>query len=146
MTLKNEALTSGDECSCSSHVHEQNQLQQEASAATASRDHRQLAKPEQEAGTAAAAGQVHHQPEQHAGTPASASLILQQEDSEIRVLEGMSDRPGRYTELSQRRTEENVALNGGKSSNKTLDLKQFFLTVAKNLEDRMLSEGGRLPD
>ena len=70
-----KASTSGDECSCSGHVDEQNQLQREA---TASRDHRQLAKPEQEAGTAAAAGQVHRQPEQQVGTPASASFILQQ--------------------------------------------------------------------
>ena len=69
---------------------------------------------------------------------------------EIRVLEAMSDRPGRYTELSQRGIGENsfhgITLNGGKSSDKTLDPKQFFLTVAKNLEDCMLSQGGRMPD
>ncbi|CAL8359354.1 unnamed protein product [Gadus morhua 'NCC'] len=62
----------------------------------------------------------------------------------------MSDRPGRYTELSQRGIGENsfhgITLNGGKSSDKTLDPKQFFLTVAENLEDRMLSQGGRMPD
>ncbi|CAB1455152.1 unnamed protein product [Pleuronectes platessa] len=62
----------------------------------------------------------------------------------------MSDRPGRYTELSQRGIDENslhgVTLNGGKSSDKKLDPKQFFLTVAKNLEESMLSQGGRLPD
>ena len=51
-----------------------------------------------------------------------------------------------YTELSQRGIEENVTLNGGKSGNKTLNPKQFFLIVAKNLEDRMLSQGGQLPD
>ena len=69
---------------------------------------------------------------------------------EIRVLEAMSDRPGRYTELSQRGIGENsfhgITLNGGKSSNKTLNPKQFFLTVAKNLEDRMLSQGSWMPD
>jgi hypothetical protein len=68
---------------------------------------------------------------------------------EIRVLEAMSDRPGRYTELSLRGIGENshgITLNGGKSSDKTLNPKQFFLTVAKNLEDRMLSQGGRMPD
>ena len=61
----------------------------------------------------------------------------------------MSDRPGRYTELSLRGIGENshgITLNGGKSSDKTLNPKQFFLTVAKNLEDRMLSQGGRMPD
>lgn len=62
----------------------------------------------------------------------------------------MSDRPGRYSELSQRGIEENsfrgVTLNRGKSSDRTLDPKQFFLSLAKNLEDRMLSQGGRLPD
>ena len=39
-----------------------------------------------------------------------------------------------------------VTLNGGKSSDKRLDPKQFSLTVAKNLEDHMLYQGGRLPD
>ncbi|CAB1424909.1 unnamed protein product [Pleuronectes platessa] len=90
-----KASTSGDEGSCS----EQNRLQQETSAATASQLDRQLAKPGQEAGTAAAAGQVarqperelatapavsqvvHQQPEQQTGTAASAGLISQQ-DSE----------------------------------------------------------------
>ena len=51
----------------------------------------------------------------------------------------MLDRPGRYTELSQRGIEENslrgVTLNGEKSGDKTLEPKQFFLTVAKNLQD-----------
>lgn len=69
---------------------------------------------------------------------------------EIRVFEAMSERPGRYTELSQRGIVENsfqgVTLNGGKPSDKSLDHKQFFLTVAKNLEERMLSQGGRVPD
>ena len=36
-----------------------------------------------------------------------------------------------------------ISLNGG---NKTLDLMQFFLTVSRNLEDCMLSQGGQLPD
>ncbi|KAJ8402783.1 hypothetical protein AAFF_G00364550 [Aldrovandia affinis] len=62
----------------------------------------------------------------------------------------MSERPGRYTELSQRGIEENsfqgVTLNVGKPSDKTLNQRQFFLSVAKNLEDRLLSQGGRLPD
>ncbi|CAL8253687.1 unnamed protein product [Boreogadus saida] len=56
----------------------------------------------------------------------------------------------RYTELSQRGIGENsfhgITLNGGKSSDKTLDPKQFFLTVAKNLKDCMLSQGGWMPD
>ncbi|CAB1455153.1 unnamed protein product [Pleuronectes platessa] len=90
-----KASTNGDKGSCS----EQNRLQQETSAATASQLDRQLAKPGQEAGTAAAAGQVarqperelatapavsqvvHQQPEQQTGTAASAGLISQQ-DSE----------------------------------------------------------------
>ena len=75
---------------------------------------------------------------------------------EIRVLEAMSNQRGRYTELSQRGIEENsfhgITLNGGKSSDKkTPIIKQkkqaiILLTVAKNLEDRMLSQGGRMPD
>ena len=66
------------------------------------------------------------------------------------VLEAMSDRPGCYTELSQSGIEEHslhgVTLTGGKSSDETLDPRRFFLTVAKNLEDHVLSQGGRLPD
>lgn len=62
--------------SCSGHVDGQNQLQEEVSAATASRVHRQLAKPGQEAGTAAAAGQVHRQPEQE---PATVSQVDHQQ-------------------------------------------------------------------
>ncbi|CAB1435171.1 unnamed protein product [Pleuronectes platessa] len=63
-----KASTSGDKGSCSGHVDEQNRLQQETSAATASHLHRQLAKPGQEAGTAAAAGQVARQPERELAT------------------------------------------------------------------------------
>jgi len=55
-----KASTSSDEGSCSSHVNE-NRLQQQASAATSSRVHRQLAQPGQVAGDVAAASQVHHQ-------------------------------------------------------------------------------------
>uniref|UniRef100_A0AAV2K7M1 Uncharacterized protein n=1 Tax=Knipowitschia caucasica TaxID=637954 RepID=A0AAV2K7M1_KNICA len=64
--------------------------------------------------------------------------------------EWVSNRPGRYTVLSQRGIEENsfqgITLNEGKSSDKTLDAKPFFQAVAKNLENRMLSQGGRVPD
>uniref|UniRef100_A0AAV2LUM3 LAGLIDADG homing endonuclease n=1 Tax=Knipowitschia caucasica TaxID=637954 RepID=A0AAV2LUM3_KNICA len=62
----------------------------------------------------------------------------------------VQDRPGRYTVLSQKGIEENsfqgITLNEGKSSDKTLDAKPFFQAVAKNLENRMLSQGGRVPD
>ena len=54
-----KASTSGNEGSCSGHVDVQNRLQQEASAATASQVHQEVAKLEQEAGTVATAGQVH---------------------------------------------------------------------------------------
>ncbi|CAB1445621.1 unnamed protein product [Pleuronectes platessa] len=63
-----KASTSGDKGSCSGHVEEQNRLEQETSAVTASQLHRQLAKPGQEAGTAAAAGQVARQPERELAT------------------------------------------------------------------------------
>ncbi|CAB1442355.1 unnamed protein product [Pleuronectes platessa] len=63
-----KASTSGDKGSCSGQVDEQNRLEQETSAATASQLHRQLAKPGQEAGTAAAAGQVARQPERELAT------------------------------------------------------------------------------
>lgn len=53
--------TNGNEGSGSSHADGQNQLQQEASTATASQVHGQLAKPGREADSVAAAGQVYHQ-------------------------------------------------------------------------------------
>ena len=64
MTLQKKvrkASTSSDEGSCSSHVNDENRMQQEASATTSSRVHRLLAQPGQEAGAVAAASQVHHQ-------------------------------------------------------------------------------------
>lgn len=89
------------------------------------------------------------------------SLELQKRDStiiaahrticrQIQVFEAMSERPGRYTQLSQRGVEESsfqgVTLNVGRASDRTLDHRTFFLCLAKNLRDRMLSQGGRLPD
>lgn len=58
----------------------------------------------------------------------------------IRVLEAMLERAGRYSELSRRRTESNSFL--GKASNKALNIRQFFLSLAKNLEERLLPQGG----
>ncbi|CAB1428684.1 unnamed protein product [Pleuronectes platessa] len=74
-----KASTSGDKGSCSGHVDEQNRLQQETSATTASQLHRQLAKPGQEAGTAVAAGQVARQLERELAT---APAVISQQDSE----------------------------------------------------------------
>ena len=56
--------------------------------------------PEKQAGTLASTSPVQH-PEQEAGTVASANLILQQEDSEIRVLEAISFRPGTTLNLAR---------------------------------------------
>ena len=106
------------------------QLEQQAGTLASASLKQQL---EQQAGTLASASPI-QQLEQQAGTLASASLkqqpeqeagftglILQQDDSEISVLEAMLDRPGCYTELSLRGIEENslhgVSLNGGKSRN-----------------------------
>ena len=55
---------------------------------------------EKQAGTLASTSPVQH-PEQEAGTVASANLILQQEDSEIRVLEAISFRPGATLNLAR---------------------------------------------
>lgn len=62
---------------------------------------------------------------------------------EIRVFEAMLEQPGHDSEVSQRGIEENffqdVTLNGGKPTDKTLNHWQFFLSLA-------FVKGGRLPD
>ncbi|RXM90735.1 hypothetical protein EOD39_21900 [Acipenser ruthenus] len=69
---------------------------------------------------------------------------------EVREFEAMAEQPGRYTQLSQKGIEENVfeavTLNVGKPSDKKLCQRQFFWSLARNMEDRMLSQGGRVPD
>uniref|UniRef100_A0A672RKS2 HAT C-terminal dimerisation domain-containing protein n=1 Tax=Sinocyclocheilus grahami TaxID=75366 RepID=A0A672RKS2_SINGR len=55
-----------------------------------------------------------------------------------------------YTELSQRGIDANsfqgVPLHEGKLRYKTLNQRLFFSSLAKNMEERMLSQVGRLPD
>ncbi|TRY98479.1 hypothetical protein DNTS_012363 [Danionella cerebrum] len=62
----------------------------------------------------------------------------------------MSERHGHYTELSQRAIEnstfQDVTLIDGKATDKLLKSREFFLSLAKNLGDRLLSQGGRVPD
>ncbi|KAK7162494.1 hypothetical protein R3I93_006722 [Phoxinus phoxinus] len=64
---------------------------------------------------------------------------------QIRVFEAMSERLGRYSLLSQRRVEENsfqgVPLHAGRLTDKTLNQRMFFGSMARNLEKRMLSQG-----
>lgn len=71
---------------------------------------------------------------------------------EVKVLEAMAEQAGtgRHTKLSQTAIEENnfkgVALHAGKPSDRKLSQRDFFLSLAKNMESRMLSTGGRESD
>lgn len=69
---------------------------------------------------------------------------------QIRVFEAIAERPGRYTELGQRGIDansfQNVSLHEGRPSDKTLNQRLFFLSLAKHMEERMLCQGGRMPD
>ncbi|KAE8280140.1 hypothetical protein D5F01_LYC22280 [Larimichthys crocea] len=65
--------------------------------------------------------------------------------NEIRVFEAMSQRPGRYSQVTKRGIEENsfqgVPLHTGRASDRNLDQREFFGSLAWNLEKRMLSQG-----
>ncbi|XP_037540253.1 E3 SUMO-protein ligase KIAA1586-like [Nematolebias whitei] len=89
------------------------------------------------------------------------SLELQKKDATIisshkaicravRVFDEMAERPGRFSEVSKRGIESksflSVPLTEGKASDKALNFMQFFRSVAKNLEQRLLSHSERLPD
>ena len=64
------------------------------------------------------------------------------------MLEAMAEQTGtgRHTQLTQTTIEENmfkgVALHAGKLTDRKLSQRDFFLSLAKNLTDRMLSSGG----
>lgn len=64
---------------------------------------------------------------------------------QIRVFEAMSQRPGRYSQVTKRGIEENsfqgVPLHTGRASDRNLDQREFFGSLAWNLEKRMLSQG-----
>lgn len=64
---------------------------------------------------------------------------------QVRVFEAMSERPGRHSQVAQRGIEESsfqgVPLHTGRASDKTLDQREFFGSLARNLEKRMLSQG-----
>ncbi|XP_060767543.1 E3 SUMO-protein ligase KIAA1586-like [Neoarius graeffei] len=62
---------------------------------------------------------------------------------QIRVFEAMSERPGRHSLLSQSGIDDNsflgVPLHKGKLTDKTLDHRAFFASLARNVEKRLLS-------
>ncbi|TKS88157.1 hypothetical protein D9C73_022281 [Collichthys lucidus] len=63
----------------------------------------------------------------------------------ISVFEAMSQRPGRYSQVTKRKIEENsfqgVPLHTGQASDRNLDQREFFGSLARNLEKCMLSQG-----
>ncbi len=64
---------------------------------------------------------------------------------QIRVFEAMSQWPGRYSQVTKREIAENsfqgVPLHTGRASDRNLDQRKFFGSLARNLEKHMLSQG-----
>lgn len=63
---------------------------------------------------------------------------------EARVFSAMAEQPGQHTQVSQREIQhsfQGVKLNGGRPS--VLNQWEFFKSLARNIEARMFSQGGR---
>ncbi|TKS65680.1 hypothetical protein D9C73_028375 [Collichthys lucidus] len=78
-------------------------------------------------------------------TPPPGKEPLSVTPAEISVFEAMPQRPGRYSQVTKRKIEENsfqgVPLHTGQASDRNLDQREFFGSLARNLEKCMLSQG-----